>query len=148
SIDSIAAALGGTVLDAMPDGSSYLMSLPALPAVIPSNIDSIISDFPMTLPRFKGAAIGFSAPLGGLPWYSEQPAMQIVNARPARLASTGRGVVVADIDSSVDVTHPALRGHLLPGYDFVGRGSDKSSTGATLNQSTASFLDQSTASFL
>src|SRR5262249_2574903 len=75
-----------------------------------------------------------------------QPAMQLVNASPVRPLSTGSRVIIADIDSAIDASHPALQGHLLPGYDFVGRGSNKNA--ASLNQSTASFLDQSTASFL
>jgi len=71
--------------------------------------------------------------------------MQLIRAGEALLYSTGRGVVVADIDSQVDVSHPALIGHLTAGYDFV---ATKPAGFAALNQSTASFLDQSTASFL
>jgi len=52
------------------------------------------------------------------------------------------------VDSGVDVSHPALRGHLTTGHDFVGGGRARNRTNSTLDQSTASFLDQSTASFL
>src|SRR5436309_3825060 len=146
-IYSIAASLGGTVLDSMPDGSSYLLSLPSMPTSLPSGVDSIYQDTPLILPRFKGAALT-AASSGATPWYAGQPAMKLVRVEQARAQSTGRGVIIADIDSAVDASHPALRGHLIAGHDFVEHGSPKTLTGATLDQSTASCLDQSTASFL
>ena len=57
-------------------------------------------------------------------------------------------MIIADVDSAIDTSHPALRGHLTTGYDFIGNGNPKTRTGSTLDQSSASFLDQSTASFL
>jgi subtilisin len=74
--------------------------------------------------------------------------MQLIQTGQAQTRSTGRGVIIADIDGAIDVSHPALRGPLTTGYDFVGSGAPRTRTGATLDQSTASFLDQSTASFL
>src|SRR6185369_2853863 len=74
-----------------------------------------------------------------------QPSFQLMRAGQARTYSTGRGVIVADINSRVDYSHPALRGHLIAGYDFV---TSRPGGSATLNQSSASFLDQSSASFL
>jgi subtilisin family serine protease len=71
--------------------------------------------------------------------------MKLIRAGRAWSYSTGRGVVVADINSQIDYSHPALRGHLTGGYDFV---SNRPAGSAALNQSSASFLDQSSASFL
>src|SRR5207249_1691065 len=69
---------------------------------------------------------------------------KLVRAGAVSSISTGRGVVVADINSLVDYSHPSLVGHLTAGYDFVlGR-----STTVSLNQSSSSFLDQSSSSFL
>ncbi len=33
--------------------------------------------------------------------------------------ATGAGIVIAVVDSGVDLDHPSLVGHLLPGFDFV-----------------------------
>jgi len=78
-------------------------------------------------------------------WYKTQPALTLVKAQQALMHATGRGVLVADINSQVDYSHPALAGHLTSGYDFVvGK-----PTGVTkLNDSSASYLDDSSASYL
>src|SRR2546426_7563253 len=43
-----------------------------------------------------------------------------------------RSVIVADINSRVDFSHPALQGHLTAGYDFV---AAQGSTYVLLNRS-------------
>ncbi|NHC44032.1 type VII secretion-associated serine protease mycosin [Motilibacter aurantiacus] len=43
-----------------------------------------------------------------------------LGAERANAVSTGEGVVVAVIDSGVDLTHPELRGQVLPGVDYLG----------------------------
>src|SRR5881296_1854742 len=147
-IDSIAASLGGTVLDSMPGDSKYLLSLPSMPSTLPSGVTSMTLDTAVVLPRFRGSALSATGSGGALPWYANQPAFNLVNAASARAKATGRGVIIADINSQVDVSHPALQGHLTTGHDFVGNSDPKTRTGATLQQSSASFLDQSSASFL
>src|SRR5947199_8809727 len=147
-INSIAASLGGTVLDSMPDDSKYLLSLPSMPSTLPSGVKSMTLDTPLVLPRFRGSALSATGSGGTLPWYANQPAFNLMSAASARAKSTGRGVIIADVNSQVDVSHPALQGHLTTGHDFIGNSGPKTRTGATLEQSTASFLDQSTASFL
>jgi len=111
---------------------------------------------------------------GGTVWnsYANQPAAQIVRVSDAQsqFGVTGSGIV-ADIDTGVDPTHPALQGVLLPGYDYtrnqaVGSeitdvtttdfpvypppqcSSSNCPSAATVNQSTAAVLDQSTAKVL
>src|SRR5881409_1638073 len=147
-IDSIAASLGGTVLDSMPGDSKYLLSLPSMPSTLPSGVTSMTLDTAVVLPRFRGSALSATGSGGMLPWYANRPAFNLVNAASARAKATGRGVIIADINSQVDVSHPALQGHLTTGHDFVGNSDPKTRTGATLQQSSASFLDQSSASFL
>src|SRR6516162_7220199 len=139
NINVIAASLGGTVLDSMP-GNNYLLSVPSIPTTLPPGVTSIEIDSALTLPRFKGALIQSSVPQAGLPWYAAQPAMLLVRGGASLQKSTGRGVIIADIDSAVDVSHPALRGHLTTGHDFLNGKSLAATSTATLNQSTASFL--------
>jgi subtilisin family serine protease len=53
---------------------------------------------------------------------------------PAALAlSQGAGVRVAVLDTGVDLTHPLLAGHLIPGRDFVDDDNDPSEVGSTSN---------------
>jgi subtilisin family serine protease len=96
--------------------------------------------------------------------YAYQPAAQIVRVSDAQNSFnvTGAGVV-ADIDTGVDPTHPALAGVLLTGYDFTRNQPGASELldypftppapcpdcqAAIVNQSTAAVLDQSTAAVL
>jgi subtilisin family serine protease len=90
---------------------------------------------------------------GAADWYRQQPAWKIIRANEASSRSSGRGVVVADINSAVDTSHPALAGHLINGHDFVasrrGEAIDMDQSSASfMDQSSASFMDQSSASFL
>jgi subtilisin family serine protease len=107
--------------------------------------------------------------------YVNQPAASIVEIQNAQKSFnvTGTGVVVADIDTGVDPTHPVLQPVLVPGdgYDFTRNqpgGSELNDVTPTdfptypppacsssacpapaqVNQSTAAVLDQSTAAVL
>lgn len=96
--------------------------------------------------------------------YAQQPAADVIHLNQGRTQYnvTGRGIV-ADIDTGVDFTHPALQGVLLQGYDFTrnrpggdemadapgGQNSNCSNCQtAGLNQSSAAVLDQSSAAVL
>jgi len=139
----VSEALNGNVIDAMP-GNTYLMTVSRWPAVLPAGVVSIEADGRTQLPAIYGAILKSSA--ADSAWYRNQPSLKLVNLDQALKVATGRGVVIADIDSAVDVHHPALRGHLIAGADFVSKQAP--GCAAATNQSSASFLDQSSASFL
>jgi len=97
-----------------------------LPGILDAEIDQILS-----IPGL-GAAAGEPPPelTEDLPYpyygsivpmgYALQPAASIVRLAEAqnRFAALGTGII-ADIDTGVDPTHPALSSALLPGYDFT-----------------------------
>ncbi|MGH9776051.1 MAG: S8 family peptidase [Candidatus Acidiferrales bacterium] len=96
--------------------------------------------------------------------YAQQPAADIIELPDARAQFHVTGhAIVADIDTGVDFSHPALRGVLLQGYDFTrnrpggnemadvsggNTGNCQQCSSASVNQSTAAVLDQSTAAVL
>src|SRR5438128_1267958 len=156
SIHTLAPTLGGTVVDSIPGANTYLLNLPVVPLPARATVLGIQwmeLNTGVRLPRFSRPGVlkvpGTAAP----DWYKQQPAMQLINAGKALPFSTGRGVVVADINSQVDYAHPALVGHLTGGYDFIAASpgepflSDQSDAGF-LDQSAVGFLDQSDAGFL
>src|SRR5579884_2948617 len=109
--NQIAAMMGGTIVDSMPDGI-YLMSMAAsaVPA-IPDAINYLETDKTTLLP-LTPRAIFSAGKSGHNDWYKNQPAMSHVDLIHALARSKGRGIVIADIDSGVDYGHPGLRGAL------------------------------------
>jgi subtilisin family serine protease len=148
SINAIAGAWGGTVVDSIPGADTYLLNVPpALPSFNLSllGIQWVEINTGVSIPGF--AVLGVVRVPGTVAsdWYKNQPAWQLIEAHQALRYSTGNRIVIADINSKVDYRHPALVGHLTNGYDFV---ASKPEGSAALNQSEAGFLDQSEAGFL
>ena len=155
--------LGGTVIDSIPEANTYLLKVPSLPVLNSTlkllGVDWIELDRGVSLPvnhRLSLLDVPWNT---GSDWYKNQPALQLIRLQDAMPYSTGRGVLIADINSRVDLGHPALTGHMAAGYDFVAKRpadvvglNDDQSTSGFLDddQSTAGFLDddQSTAGFL
>ena len=76
--------------------------------------------------------------------YAAQPAAIRVRAPEARMAFGVAGTgTVALIDTGVDPDHPALRGVLVPGYDFTRNQAGMAPESADLNESTAAVVDGS-----
>ncbi|MFB9994511.1 S8 family serine peptidase [Deinococcus oregonensis] len=105
-------------------GTSPLPSSATLPQSITSLSTS--SSPPSAKPYFsssgarlwaEGARLwgegGFSLPSSSRDW------RQQVNVPETQAFEAGKGVTIALLDSGVDLTHPMLRGVLLPGHDFV-----------------------------
>lgn len=172
-IHSIVASIRGRLVDTLqdasnPQGGIYLVFAPATPSELLPGVTWIEQNTPVDLSQFRVSILSKNEPQGNnnnadngnadngdanngdhndsLPrlWYRDQPAMKLIGLNDALHRATGGGIVVADINSAVDYGHPALKGHLTGGYDFVGG----SPSGAIQNQSSAGFLDQSTAAFL
>jgi subtilisin family serine protease len=103
---------------------------------------------------------GTTVPAG----YVNQPAVSVVNLSQAQRTFKVSGAgIIADIDTGVDPTHPALQGVLLEGYDFTRNqpgGSEmndintsdppscNSCEPAFVNQHTAAMVDGDTAETL
>ena len=145
--------LGGKVVDSIPEANTYLLRLPSLPLLNSTlkllGVEWIELDRGLTLPANARLSLLDVPWQTGSDWYKNQPGMQLIHVREAMEYSTGRGIMIADINSRVDMGHPALNGHMAAGYDFVAnRPSDV--VGLNDDQSTAGFLDddQSTAGFL
>jgi len=155
NIASIVSTLGATLIDNIDGTNIYLLNVRIGPLVNPATVQSLGGIVPgidwaelntgVLLPSFAVYGIVAVPPTQAADWYKYQPAWQLIEAQQALGYSTGRGILIADINSQVDYRHPALVGHLTSGYDFV---ASRPAGSAVLNQSEAGFLDQSEAGFL
>jgi len=176
---SVAGALDGTLgqlflltTPAAVDPALFLNLLRSTPGIVDAEVDQLISlvgllnRVPAPLPS---GLLSDRTPInyfGATVWngYANQPAATIVQVSSAQtqFGVAGRGII-ADIDTGVDPTHPALAAVLLPGYDFTRNqpgGSEltdfaspapapcPSCQPAIVNQSSAAVLDQSSAAVL
>ena len=98
------------ILDAEVDQVIQIPMSPNAPSTVGTAPAGLYNSYPV---NYFGATV----------WqgYSTQPATQIVRVFQAQSTFnvTGAGTIVADIDTGVDPTHPALQGILLQGYDFT-----------------------------
>jgi len=74
--------------------------------------------------------------------YAAQWAPTAMRLKEAHLFTRGNGIRVAVLDTGVDLTHPALAGKLLPGYDFVDGDSDPSEVGTPCPPGTTTGCNQ------
>jgi subtilisin family serine protease len=139
--------INGTLVDSIAGANTFLVNVPQLPLLSPLlsllGVQSIETNNGVALPN--SSQLGLLEADGAADWFKLQPAMQLIRSAQALQYATGQGVVVADINSLVDYSHPALHGHLTGGFDFV---ASMSASETALNQSSSEFLDQSSSEFL
>jgi subtilisin family serine protease len=139
--------LGADLLDSLPAVNLYLLRMPYVPTLNLTlqllGVLYIENDTTMNNPTFLN--LGLLTTTSTPNFYLTQPALLLIRANQAGSYYAGYGVTVADINSAVDFSHPALQGHLTGGYDFV---AAQGSTYALLNQSLSNFLDQTSSNFL
>ncbi len=148
--------LDGAVVDQIPGSNVFLVNVPSVLSVqslltLPAGllqflgIDWLEINTGVALPKVGQVGVITVGINNTADWYKNQPAMQLIRSNEAKAYSTGRSVVVADINSQVDYGHPALRGHLTGGYDFV---ATRPGGSGSLNQAETGFLDQAETGFL
>lgn len=156
NIDAIAAHAGGAVVDVIPSAHQFLLSVPAIPKNLPdTDIRWMEANRATTLMSSPHAGFLQAAPNSAASWYRTQPSLSLIHLSGALTYSTGMSIVIANIDSQVDYSHPALIGHLTSGYDFVANNphgvsalNDESSASYLDDESSASYLDQATTTYL
>jgi hypothetical protein len=141
-------------VDSIPGANTYLFRLPSLPLLTPAlrllGVQWIEANRGLSLPSVAHARLIAASGADDPRWYRNQPAMGLIRSEAAHQYSDGRNILIADINSSVDTSHPALAGHIFSGYDFVSGTPGGVNAGLNDDQQTAGFLDddQQTAGFL
>jgi len=154
NLSLITTVLGAAPLDSIPGSNIYLLRLPSLPVLTPTlrflGVEWIESNRGLGLPSIAHARLVEGSVSNDPRWYRNQPAMGLIRSEAAHQYSDGQNILIADINSKVDTSHPALVGHIFSGYDFVAGRPSGVNAGLNDDQQTAGFLDddQQTAGFL
>jgi hypothetical protein len=103
--------LGGTVIDSIPEANTYLLRLPSLPILSTTlkllGVEWLELDRGISLPTNPRLSLLDVPWSSGSDFYKNQPGLQLIRARDAMQYSTGRGILIADINSRVswDIRH-------------------------------------------
>ena len=128
NIRALASNFGAIVEDSVPNNNLYSLAPPhgtneqtfasnlsADPRVVYAEQDTFIDS-----PEVRGEPFHFAFDKGpNAGSYINSGAYQQVNLGKAQSMATGRGIVVAVLDTGATFSHPALHGHYLPGYNAL-----------------------------
>lgn len=115
-----------------PDGRVLVPEHPQLNQSTVAILDS--------LPRTRKTTIYYADTVWDA--YVSQPAVGIINVQQAQKFGTTGATTVAVIDTGIDANHPVLKGHVVPGKDFITDTLGFPSDLSDLDQSTVGILDQ------
>ncbi|NDJ77488.1 MAG: S8 family serine peptidase [Chloroflexi bacterium] len=112
-IDALVAGRGGTVIDRIPALNAVVIALPGATEFAPLRDDEQVLALEPDLVRYP--ALSPNDPGLGSQW-----AFNNIHAYAAWDRTVGDpSVVIAVLDTGVDLDHPDLAGNLVAGYDFV-----------------------------
>jgi len=140
SVEDFNARYDTAVVEAMPERSIFLLSLPESP-----NEQEFVDLFDVD-PDVVYADLNFFAEdtdadgttqdiflARSFEQYVGDPAISLVGSQEANVSARGGGIIIAVIDTGIDATHPLLSGRIAPGgYNFIDNTTDTSDGGAGL----------------
>lgn len=151
---------GNVQLASFPDNTSlsnFLKAAASDPLIVSAEVDritNVVESDPSSTANIIAAATYLDPLVPGSPLpvnyygntvlqgYVQQPAATLIRVPDAQGAFGIGNTIVADIDTGVDATHPALQNVFVSGYDFIANQPGIPSDFADLNQSTVVLLDQ------
>lgn len=131
AIGEVESGDGVTVSTADPGAGLYRLAVPAGddPSALLNQLQStsgVLSAEPdqqVLLPEAQQSSKAFYEGWLTSAQFTGQDGLLRINGPAAQQISTGRGVTVAVLDTGVAADHPALAGHLLPGYNVLDPGA-------------------------
>lgn len=148
SIEGINATFGTTTIRSIPSRGLHLLQIP------PQATVQVMQAMLGGDARVAWAELNYMviAPSGGtqsfflsasLKQFIGQEQIALIEADPARALSTGRGQIVAVLDTGVDPVHVELTGSIAPGgYNYIGGNTDYRDIGNGLDDNGNQLIDE------